>query len=130
LLIKGCKLKTVSGKSLRVVYPGKTSDAPRSDFQDAVIKVDRHTLKGDIEVHVKSSDWRKHGHHQNPAYNGVVLHVVMQHDCQCDAELQNGVVMPTVTIDKYFNNDKGMSIFGGVPVRGLGHTRKINYGRF
>jgi hypothetical protein len=120
LIVKGCKLKTASGQSLTVLYPGKTSDAPGSDFQDAVIKVDRHTLKGNIEVHVKSSDWRKHGHHQNPAYNGVVLHVVMWHDCQCDAELQNGAVIPTITIDKYLKNDTGKPISGVVSCSGIG----------
>ena len=120
LLIKGCKLKTASGQSLTVLYPGKTSDDPGSDFQDAVIQVNRHTLKGNIEVHVKSSDWRKHGHHQNPAYNGVILHVVMRHDCQCDAELQNGVVIPTLTVDKYLKNDNGMPVFGMVPCSGIG----------
>ncbi len=120
LLNKGCKLKTASEQSLTVVYPGKSSDVPGSDFQDAVIKVDGCTLKGNIEVHVKSSDWRKHGHHQNPAYNGVILHVVMRHDCQCDAELQNGAVIPTVNIDKYLKNDKGMPVFGMVPCSGIG----------
>ena len=60
LLTTGCKLKTESGQSLTVIYPGKTSDAPGSDFQDAVIKVGKQTLKGNIEVHAESSDWRKH----------------------------------------------------------------------
>ena len=67
LLNTGCKLKTEAGQSLRVIYPGKTSDAPGSDFQDAVIKVNRHILKGNIELHVKSSDWHKHEHDRNPA---------------------------------------------------------------
>ena len=56
LLSSGCKLKTETGQSLRVIYPGKSSDAPGSDFQDAVIQVNRHVLKGNIELHVKSSD--------------------------------------------------------------------------
>ena len=80
LLTKGGELRTESGQSLRVIYPGKTSDAPGSDFQDAVIKINRHLLKGNIEVHVNSSDWHHHGHHLNPAYNGVVLHVALRHD--------------------------------------------------
>ena len=79
LLNSGCKLVTESGQSLNVIYPGKTNDLPGSDFQDAVITIGGQTIKGNIEVHVKSGDWRTHGHHRNPAYNGVVLHVVMWH---------------------------------------------------
>jgi len=84
LLDNGYKLKTEAGQSLRVIYPGKNSDAPGSDFQDAVIAVNRQTFKGNIELHVKSSDWHKHGHDRNPAYNGVVLHVAWQQDCDSD----------------------------------------------
>jgi hypothetical protein len=120
LLTAGCKLKTSSGQGLTVIYPGKTSDKPGSDFQDAVIKIDRQIIKGNIEVHVKSSDWRKHGHHQNPAYNNIVLHVVMQQDCQSDTELQNGEVIPTVALDRYLNSNKYTPAFGIIPCSRIG----------
>jgi len=120
LLTAGCKLKTESGHSLQVVYPGKTSDAPGSDFQDAVIKINRHILKGNIEVHVNSSDWRKHGHHLNPVYNSVILHVAMWHDCPGDIAIQNGDVIQAVTIDKYLKSDKNLPVSGMVICAGIG----------
>ena len=101
LLDRGCRMKTESGEVLRIIYPGKASDAPGSDFQDAVIHVSRRTLKGNIELHVNASDWHKHEHDRNPAYNGVVLHVALQHDYPGDIKLQNGNVLQTIAIDRY-----------------------------
>ena len=107
LLTAGCVLKTESGRRLQVVYPGKTADGGGSDFRDAVIKIDRHTFKGNIEVHVNSSDWRNHGHHLNPAYNGAILHVALRHDLPGEIIAQNGTIIPTVAIDRYLHNETG-----------------------
>lgn len=50
------------------------------DFTEARIKVGKTTLVGNIELHLKSSDWNKHGHHNDPAYKNIILHVVYEHD--------------------------------------------------
>jgi hypothetical protein len=76
-----------NGESLRIIYPGKISDAPGSDFQDAVIKIDGQLTRGNIEIHVNSSNWRTHRHHRDSTYNRVVLHVVMWHDTPDNTEL-------------------------------------------
>ena len=120
LLSAGCALKTESGRRLQVVYPGKTTDGAGSDFRDAVIRIDRHTFKGNIEVHVNSSDWRNHGHHLNPAYNGVILHVALRHDCPGDITAQNGTVIQTVAIDRYLHNETGALLSGRVLCAGTG----------
>jgi hypothetical protein len=119
LLEKGCRLKTESGEALRVIYPGKSSDAPGSDFQDAVIHVSRRTLKGNIELHVNASDWHKHEHDRNPAYNGVVLHVAWRRDCPEAIVLQNGTVIPSVNLDGYLQNDTARPSGGKVPCSGI-----------
>jgi Protein of unknown function (DUF2851) len=119
LLNTGYKLKTESGQSLNVIYPGKTSDRPGSDFQDAVITIGGQTVKGNIEVHVKSGDWRTHGHHRNPAYNSVVLHVVMWHDRQDDIELQNGMTVPTLIIGNHLINKPVKSMSNAVRCSGI-----------
>jgi hypothetical protein len=119
LLDKGCKLKTESGDVLRVIYPGKTSDAPGSDFQDAVIHINRRTLKGNIELHVNASDWHKHEHDRNPAYNGVVLHVAWRRDCPEAIVLQNGTIIPSVSLDTYLQNDTTRASGGKVPCSGI-----------
>ena len=119
LLDRGCRLKTESGDVLRVIYPGKTSDAPGSDFQDAVIHVNRRTLKGNIELHVNASDWHKHEHDRNPAYNGVVLHVAWRRDCPEAIVLQNGTIIPSLNLDGYVQNDMLLPVAGKVPCSGI-----------
>ncbi|HEY33353.1 MAG TPA: DUF2851 family protein [Dehalococcoidia bacterium] len=72
----GTVFTTEQGELVEIVYPGRRSDGWGADFQDAVIATGGQLRKGDIEVHVKSSDWRLHRHHLDPSYNRVVLHVV------------------------------------------------------
>ena len=120
LLNTGCKLQTERGQSLRVIYPGKTSDTPGSDFQDAVIKVNRHLLKGNIELHVKSSDWHKHEHDRNPIYNGVILHVALQHDDAGEIKTQDGTVIPAIAIGRYLESNPAAAVLSQVPCAGAG----------
>ncbi len=72
----GGKLTTRDGKHVSIIYPGRTNDDRGADICDAVIAIEDDILKGDIEFHVKTSDWLVHRHHQNSTYNRVVLHVV------------------------------------------------------
>jgi hypothetical protein len=65
------------GHTYRIIYGGKPGGSLGPDFTDAVIERDDGTVfRGDIEIHVRESDWRAHGHHNDARYNGVVLHVV------------------------------------------------------
>jgi len=65
------------GHTYRITYGGKPGGSVGPDFTDAVIERDDGTVfRGDIEIHVRESDWRAHGHHKDARYNGVVLHVV------------------------------------------------------
>ena len=84
------ELITEGGGVVKIIYPGRINDDQGADFRDAVIATDRGLAKGDIELHVKSSHWRAHQHHLNPAYNRVILHVVMWHDTGAATILQNG----------------------------------------
>ena len=71
---------TEEGERLKIIYPGRVNDDHGADFRDAVIATSQGLIKGDIEVHVSSSDWQAHQHHRDPVYNRVVLHVVMAKD--------------------------------------------------
>jgi hypothetical protein len=86
---------------VQILYPGRfTSDRGR-DFSDAVISIGDAVIRGDIEVHVKTSEWYKHGHHRDPAYNNIVLHVVMWRDNENTTMLQNGKYIPTVCLHPF-----------------------------
>ena len=92
-------LRTVDEMPVRVLYPGRPSDQPGADFQDAVVDIGGRVVKGNVEIHVRSGDWRAHGHHRDAAYNGVVLHVVMWHDGEPLTDLENGAGIPVVALD-------------------------------
>src|SRR5919206_3868284 len=65
------------GRRLWVVFPGRRWGGPGPDFRGAVLAVSDGTLvRGDIEVHRRASGWADHRHAADPAYDGVVLHVV------------------------------------------------------
>ena len=97
-------LTTEDGETIRIIYPGRVNHDSGADILDAVIATRRGLVRGDVEVHVKSSGWWAHGHHENPAYNRVVLHVVYHHDAGENASLQNGRRVPTLTIERLAEN--------------------------
>jgi hypothetical protein len=97
-------LTTAGGEPIRIIYPGRKNDDRGADFRDAVIDTSQGIIKGDIEVHVKSSDWQAHHHHQDPAYNRVILHVVMWHNRQAATKLRNGKTAPILALDKYLES--------------------------
>jgi hypothetical protein len=86
---------------VRIIYPGRPNDGRGADLRDAVIATGHGVIKGDIEIHVKSSDWRAHGHHRDPAYNQVILHVVLQNDAGTNTILQDGTAIPTLALDSF-----------------------------
>ncbi len=94
-------LVTESGAPLSVIYPGRVNDDRGADFRDAVIVTPSGLMKGDVEIHNKSSDWRAHQHHRDACYNRVILHVVRQHDAKMVTSLQNGQVVPVLVLGKY-----------------------------
>ena len=70
-------LVLADGSPIRVVYRGRRNRGPGPDFLKAAIVFPGEELRyGDVEIHVREGDWCAHGHHRDPAYEGVVLHVV------------------------------------------------------
>ncbi|HUX48291.1 MAG TPA: DUF2851 family protein [Dehalococcoidia bacterium] len=98
--VVGKELTSSEDELFSVIYPGRTNGDNGPDFRDAVIVNNSHLTKGDIEVHVKSSDWYSHKHHADAEYNNVILHVVMWHDCNSATLLQSGKPVPVLCLAK------------------------------
>jgi hypothetical protein len=99
-LVEVGKLVTGSGERVRVIYPGRENKDRGPDFVCASIATaSGGVLRGDIELHLRASDWKSHGHHRDPNYNEVILHVVWEGDGA--AVLQNGRRVPTLSLCHY-----------------------------
>ena len=72
----GRKLRTTDGRTLRVLYPGRPAPGHGPDFRDALLVLGGRRVSGPVELHRTPAEWRAHGHDHDPAYTGVVLHVV------------------------------------------------------
>lgn len=100
-------LVTEENGPIEVVYPGRPNDDRGADLCDAIIATNHGLRKGDVEIHVRSSSWWGHGHHLDPLYNRVILHVVFQRDTEAAATLQNGRSVPTLALAKYITDTAG-----------------------
>mgnify|MGYP001167096109 FL=1 len=91
-------LRTTDGHWIRIVYRGIWTHRRGPDFADALIDLGGTLLSGDIELHVRSSDWFAHGHHEDPAYDTVVLHAVWYDDLGQPATRRDGRAIPTLEL--------------------------------
>ncbi|MCK5134417.1 MAG: DUF2851 family protein [Bacteroidales bacterium] len=74
------QLRTTCGKRVEIFRAGDQNFHAGPDFFNARIRIDQMVWAGNVEVHMHASDWLKHGHHLDPAYNNVILHVVKVYD--------------------------------------------------
>ena len=92
-------LVTEDGRRLTVVYPGRPNARAGPDFMDAVIQdASGRRIVGDVELHVDAPDWYGHRHHLDPAYNGVVLHVVLRSRGSTASRQQSGTETPVAAL--------------------------------
>jgi hypothetical protein len=70
------------------------------DFFNAKIKIDKTVWAGNVEIHVKASDWENHGHHLDKAYNNVILHLVHMHDKDVFHQNGNSVMTAKINFDQ------------------------------
>ena len=71
------KLKTATGKSIRVLHPGFMRVEGGPDFRGAVLQFENEKpISGDVEIDLQTSGWRAHGHDKNSSFKNVILHVV------------------------------------------------------
>lgn len=112
------QLLTVSGEPLKVLSAGTYNLNQGPDFQQARVRIRQTTWAGNIELHLRTSDWYRHNHQQDPNYNNVILHVVWQHDAEQNGvpvlELENRV--PKLLLQRFENL---MQVTGFIPCEQL-----------
>ena len=90
------KLVTTDGRKLRIIDNGQLNTDSGPDFFNAKISIDGCVWAGNVEMHRRASDWRRHNHHLDPAYDSVVLHVVEVADTP--VYRTNGEEIPTLVL--------------------------------
>ena len=73
-------LKTTIGENVTIIKVGDYTQLAGPDFFNAQIEIDNQKWAGNIEIHIKSSDWYVHNHERDSNYDSVILHVVWEHD--------------------------------------------------
>ncbi|MCB0400451.1 MAG: DUF2851 family protein [Flavobacteriales bacterium] len=95
------ELQLVNGEALHVIHPGIHNTDSGPDFFNARIRIGTTEWAGNVEIHVRTSDWYKHRHEHDPVYQNIILHVVYQND----KELTNtrNQSMPTLELKSNIN---------------------------
>lgn len=92
-------LLTVDGKAIQVEKTGFRNYDAGPDFFDARLRIDGTLWAGNVEMHLRSSDWNKHKHYEDKAYNNTILHIVFIHDCEVLTE--DGRQLPCLALKDY-----------------------------
>ena len=90
---------TTDGEPLKIIFPGYHNTDAGPDFKQAVVQIGPMKWAGDVEIHIRSSDWYRHHHQDDEKYLSVTLHVVYEHDCE--VERKNGELFPTLELKNY-----------------------------
>lgn len=92
------QFQLVDGSPLEIIDVGQHNADAGPDFFKGKINVGGLTWVGNIELHLKSSDWYQHKHQFDPSYNNIILHVVLEHDREVEVE---GRILPTLELKKH-----------------------------
>ncbi len=95
-LFKQQDLITNSGLQIKIAATGTHNQNAGPDFENARVRIGDVEWAGNVEIHLRSSDWERHNHQSDPAYNGVILHVV--YTCDQEVYRENGTSIPQLEL--------------------------------
>ena len=95
------ELFTLDGQNVEIIEPGQLNPNAGPDFLEAKIKIGETVWAGNVEIHVRASDFILHGHETDPNYERLILHVVYDHDLNEGADLN----CPTIEL-RHFVSDQ------------------------
>ncbi len=100
-------LSTDDGRRLEVLSPGWWNVEGGPDFVRAEFVLERQgRVVGDVEVHTLASAWQAHGHHRQPEYNDVALHVALWNDRDDEGPVaEDGSRLPQLTLNRFIQQD-------------------------
>ena len=96
-------IRTTEGLELQIISPGILNCSDGPDYKHACCRIDGLKWYGSIEIHWKSSDWYRHDHHRNPAYDNVFLHIVIEDNMQVPVQTFHGHKPHTLNLGSYIN---------------------------
>ncbi len=97
------RLYTTKNEDLEIVFQGNHNFLTGPDFFSAKLKIANQLWAGNVEIHVKSSDWYTHGHEIDPNYDNVILHVVWEDDVAIFRK--DNTEIPTLELKNYIASD-------------------------
>ena len=106
----GHRLKEIDGREIEVIDPGRYNMDSGPDFFNSKVRIGDTEWIGNIEIHIKASDWYRHGHHEDPAYDNIILHIVGVSDKK--VYRKDGSIIPQAEItfpEKFFRTIKDLS---------------------
>lgn len=92
-------LKTAQEEQITIIKTGDYLELAGPDFFNAQITIGNQKWAGNVEIHLKSSDWYVHGHEKDAAYENVILHVVWEHDTEIFSRDNNEI--PVLILKDY-----------------------------
>lgn len=94
-------LKTFNGEEITIVNVGQYLELAGPDFFNAQIVIGNQKWAGNVEIHLKSSDWYVHHHERDAGYENVILHVVWEHDTEIFRS--NNSEIPVLELKNYIS---------------------------
>ena len=100
-LIVQKKLETTRKESVQLLNSGEHNHNAGPDFFNAQLKIGNQLWAGNVEIHIKSSDWYVHGHEKDDNYDAVVLHIVWENDIE--VYRKDNSVIPTLELKRFID---------------------------